>query len=100
MRSELRGPGFLEVPLRKVLLIRQLHIVNQSQIPPVPAQAGTQVNLPAKAGTQVDLPAKAGTLQEIRLPPARERGFLNYSCLVAGSIKTASSQRRLGPRPS
>ena len=29
--------------------------------------------------------------RKIRLPPARERGFLNCSYLVAGSIKTPSS---------
>jgi hypothetical protein len=35
------------------------------------------------------------TDSDIRLPPSRERGFLNYSYLVAGSIEVPRSETRL-----
>ncbi len=40
----------------ELLLIRQLNMANHFTRP-VPAHAGTQVDLPAQAGTQVELPA-------------------------------------------
>ena len=35
------------------------------------------------------------TDSDIGLPPSRERGFLNYSYLVAGSIEVPRSETRL-----
>lgn len=35
------------------------------------------------------------TDSDLRLPPSRERDFLNYSYLVAGSMEVPSSETRL-----
>jgi len=55
----------------ELLLIRQLNMANHFTRP-VPAHAGTQVDLPAQAGTHVDLPAQAGT--KIDLPAHNPKG--------------------------